>query len=115
MSLDRNQILRAKDLPVESVSIPAWGGDVHLRKLSAAERMRWTGKYEGEVKGERAVQFICELLVVSICDDAGTPIMDAADLAALAEKDWDNLQLLAAAAMKLNGISTDAIKDAKKN
>jgi hypothetical protein len=52
---------------------------------------------------------------MSICDESGKPIMDEADMAALADKDWDNLNVLAAEALTLNGVSTDAIKDAKKN
>lgn len=115
MSLSREQILAAQDLPIKTVPMPAWGGEVLVRKLSASERVRWTAKYEGEVKGERAVKFLCELLVMSLCDEAGKSIMDEADVAALAEKDFNALDSLSAIALEMNGISKDAIADAKKN
>jgi hypothetical protein len=114
MSLDRTQIL-STTLPMRTVAVPTWGGDVLVRKLPAAERVRWTSKYAGEVVGERAMAFLCELLVLSICDESGTPIMQADDVTALADKDWHAIEIVSAAALDLNGLGKDAIKDAKKN
>lgn len=109
MALTWAEILAADDLPREEVSVPEWGGSVHVRVMTGEER----AAFEVEnVKARKAAKdedtwfrdYGVRLLVRCLCDGAGKPIATAADAAALAGKSARVLDRLVDAAIRLNGL-----------
>ena len=113
--LNRDQILNAKDIKVEKVHVPEWGGDVYLRVISGADRDEYESfvlqsKDRGTVKNFRAM-----LLAKAICDENGNPIFTNKDIEALGKKNSVVLDRLWQKAMKLNGLTDEEVEKEKEN
>jgi len=113
--LTRDSILQADDLPKESVEVPEWGGQVWVRTLSGTERDSFeqsmvTKKNKPNMDNVRA-----RFAVLTICDEKGERLFQAADAEALGKKSAAALDRVFAVAQRLNGFSDQDQKDLSDN
>lgn len=117
-TLTKQQILAAQDRQTRELHVPAWGGIVRLRSLTAAE---WEGfaqlcrdrtaKGPGfDIRGIRA-----RLLILSVVDDAGQLVFGPEDLPELERKSSGILELLWNECRDLNALSDEAIEEIRGN
>ena len=115
-TLTKDQILSLEDRPTLTVSVPEWGGDVVIRKLSARQK----AIMESYWKFDDAGKFIPEsghgdrarLVALSCINEDGTLMFSVADAIALDEKSFEAVRVIADAAAKFNGFDK---KDTVKN
>lgn len=111
--LTRKEILAADDLAYEDVEVPAWGGTVRVRTMTAGERDQFEFSLQGAKNA--AENFRARLLAATIVDEAGSLMFSEADMAALSKKSAAVADKLVAVAMRLSAISAKDQKDLEKN
>jgi hypothetical protein len=112
----RNKILEASDIRRERVEIPEWGLTLEVRGLTGSQRaklMRTGFDARGTADFEKLYP---ELIIASAFDpDGGEPVFTEADRDALNGKSGAALERIAQAAMRLSGLSPEAVEQAEKN
>lgn len=110
MSLTKETILAADDLPRQEVLVPEWGGSVWVRTMTAGERDAW--ELSG-MKGDtfRRENIRARLAVVTVTDEQGALLFGETDIDALGKKSAAALDRVMGVAMKLNGLSKDDVED----
>ncbi len=94
----------------ELVSVPALGGDVYVRRITAGERDDFERSMRGSTRRVRA--FITAL----VCVDAdGKPLFTGKDIEWLAEKPAYALEPIIEAHGRLNSMTQDDIESLEKN
>jgi hypothetical protein len=111
MSLTRDQILAADDLPREAVDVPEWGGRVFVRTLNGLQR----DGFETAVKDKAKVETLVILAVRTVCDETGNLLFSDADVAALLEKNADVVLRICEVALRVNAINKTDIDELEKN
>lgn len=114
MTLNKEEILQAQDLPTELVSIPEWGGDVYVRGMTGAERDKWEASIvqtRGKDQTLNMVNIRAKLASITICDEQGNRLFTDADIARLSAKSAHALQRVFLVAQKLSGIGEDDVKE----
>jgi len=94
----------------ELVSVPALGGDVYVRRITAGERDDFERTMKGSTKNVRA--FVVALVTV---DADGNPLFSGKDIEWLAGKPSFALEPIIDAHQRLNGMSRADIKELEKN
>lgn len=118
--LSKQDIVQAKDLTLEKVSVPEWGGDVFVRSISARERGQIeaaAAKYK-ETKGKDdafARTFTVRMAALAICDEKGTPLFGLDEINVLAEKNAAVVARIAEVAQRLSGFSKEDLEELEKN
>lgn len=117
MSLNRNAILAAQDLPREEVQVPEWGGSVWVSTMTGEGRdafeqsiVAGQAQKDGPISNIRA-----RLLCFTLVDAQGNRLFALKDVAALGEKSGLALDRCVKAAQRLNGIGGDALEVARGN
>lgn len=90
---------------VEAVPVPEWGVTVHVRTLSVPASLDLERQIEAA--GEDAAKRIGAQLVAFVCDEAGQPILTAADAGAMLETSA-GVQRVLAAGFRLNQVNGEA-------
>lgn len=112
--LSREQILDAKDLHTETVSVPEWGGDVRLRMLTAKERDAFEASVV-EMKGGKQKQNLANVRarLVSLClvDENGEQLFKSYDVERLGDKSAAALQRLFEKCNEMNGLNDEDIEE----
>jgi len=118
MLLNKDQILKADDLPFKDVEVPEWGGTVRVRAMTGAERESFEAAIY-DMSGEKAKflrqDFRAKLLCRTIVDEQNKRLFSESDIAALSAKSAKVLDRLMEVAQGLSGLSreeTDKIKNA---
>ena len=117
MVLTKEMIVEAHDLKEERVVVPEWGGEVRLRELTGAAREEYGYLISSQKVGEEVDPrgIVCHLLALSIVDEAGELVFGLEDKDLLQEKSATVLNRLFDAALKLSGLDTDSVEEARKN
>lgn len=105
MTLTKEQILAANDLPREEVACPKWGGSVWVRTMSGTERDAYESEILALKQEGQAVNydnFRSRFLVRTICDESGGRLFVDSDVQALGAKSAKELDRLYDVAAKLN-------------
>jgi hypothetical protein len=117
--LSFEDIVGADDIRYETVEVPEWGGAVRLRSITGAERDRYTNFVESlkDAKGnlKKHDGLITRLLQLCLVDGKGDQLFSGAQVEKLKAKNGEVLERLATIASKLNGLSSEAIEEAKGN
>jgi len=115
--LQRDQILKLKDLPQETVEVPEWGGAIIVSGLTAAERDAYESSlYEDKEHGKGVFNNARAKLVVRACKNAdGSRVFLDADADDLGRKNAAAVDRLFAVAQRLSGLGAQAEKQAEKN
>lgn len=110
MSLTKEKILGANDLPSQEVPVPEWGGSVFVRTMMAVERDAFeVAVMNGD--GINRDNFRARLAVATVVDGKGDRVFDDSDIVLLGNKSAAALDRIMGIAMKLNGLSTDDVED----
>jgi len=113
-SLKRDDILAVKDIQVELVHVPEWGGDVYVKGMTGLERDAFEASIVNQVgKGPRVNMnnVRAKLAAHTICDENGERLFTEKDINALGKKSASALQRVFAVAQKLSGIGDDDVKE----
>lgn len=113
-ALTKDQILAADDLGLLKLSVPEWGGDVHIRVMTVGER----DAYENEWQRKRETgvdDFRTKFLVRCLVDNKGNRLFDNGDVARLAQKSARVMNRVWMAAMEHNNLSETTIEELAKN
>jgi hypothetical protein len=117
MILTKEQILEVKDLVIETVSVPEWGGEVLVRGMTGADR----DKFEASIVQMRnqktnfnMVNIRAKLASMTICDDQGKKIFSEADIKDLSGKSASALQRIFTVAQRLSGIGEEDVEELTK-
>jgi len=115
MSMTRDEILGAADLPTEDVPVPEWEATVRIGTMTGLQRDAWrdantlpNGK--ADIHNYRA-----KLLVRVIVDAAGERVFADDDAEALGAKNANVLDSLYNIAARMNGLTDKDVEDAAKN
>ena len=114
----KDAIFSAKDLPVEKLTIPAWGGDVFLRVITSEEKDAWERSWfvgEGEERREDMHNLSARFAVLVLCDESGKRIFTDSEAGALGQKSGAALSKIWEAGRKLNKMGKDAAEKEIKN
>ena len=123
MALDRAAILKdgapSRHLPLVRVDVPEWGGEVWVRTLTGAEldafeasrvRVGKNGKPELAIANTRGT-----LAALCCCDEKGARLFSDDDAPELGRLGARGLDRVYDAAARLNGLSKEAVEEARGN
>jgi len=106
----RDKIISANDNKVQQVTVPEWDCDLFLRCWTGSERATFQDWFSD---AKSKADLYGQVLVLSIADEHGKRIFTHGDIEALQAKNGQVLERLTVAALRLNGITSDAVADAK--
>ena len=115
MSLSRDEILAKKGGKVIELTVPEWGGTVHLREMTASERDAFEQASLDKSGSARLVNIRARLASVSISDASGKRLFADSDIQSLGELPASALDRIFDAAMRLNKISKADVDELEKN
>lgn len=111
--LSRADILAVDDLKKEKLSVPEWGGEIYIRTMNGMERdgyEEWAAGAGRSLKGIRG-----RLAALCIVNAAGERLFSDEDIPALGQKSAAALERVVKAAMRLNAVTDDDVKELEKN
>ncbi len=109
MSLSRDQILKHVDTRIGKVDVPEMGGEVCVASLTVAEADQIRSL------GEDGVPAGVKIAILCACDDKGARLFTADDTDALKALPASAIGTIATAALKHNGLHTEASDEAKND
>lgn len=119
MGLTREQILAAEDIKLEKVEVPEWGGEVYLRPMTGADLDAYEDEMAKRSKGDGKFDlagFRAWYLSLVLVDTEGVRMFaQEGDVAALGKKSGKVVNRLFAEAQRVNGLTAEAVTDAKKD
>ena len=113
-ALKRDDILNVKDIAIELVDVPEWGGQVYVKGMTGLERDAFEGSIvETRGKGTRVnmANVRAKLAAQTLCDENGERLFTDADVKELGKKSASALQRVFEVAQRLSGIGEDAVKE----
>lgn len=119
--MDRNTLLKPRELPRSVVNVPELGGNVYVRTMSVAERDEYEQDYleaqEAAKKlGKKHIPNLrARLLVRTLCDAKGTPLLTPEDVEALGAQPIAVYQALYNEAANLNRLTKADQEELEKN
>lgn len=114
--LSRDDILSAKDLPVEKVDVPEWSGHVFVRCMTGRERDEFESSITGSKTGKTNLSdFRAKFAAMVICDESGKRIFSNDDIIVLSEKSGAALDRIFDAGKKLNRIGEQEQRELVEN
>ena len=117
MALNRSQILSAKDLPIEEVAVPEWGGTVFVRGMNGAERDAFElSVVDQKQRGRLDLSNVrAKLCALTICDEKGERVFSEKDVEALAKKSATALSRVFIVAQRMSGMSEEDAKEIRQD
>lgn len=116
--LTKDQILGIKDLQIEQVEVPEWGGYVFVRGMTGAERDSFEASVvdiRGSSQKINMLNVRAKLVSLTVCDENGERIFEDADVIELGKKSALALQRLFDIAQRLSGLSKEEVNALEKN
>ena len=113
-ALKRDDILNVKDIAIELVEVPEWGGEVYVKGMTGLERDAFEGSIvEIRGKGRRVnmANVRAKLAAQTLCDENGERLFTDADVKELGRKSASALQRVFEVAQRLSGIGEEAVKE----
>lgn len=112
--------LRSYALKRQTIEVPAWGGEILLRELTAQEQtnLAVTGKLlkdAGKEEAKLVAETMALIIRLSWINEDGSPVLTSADTGELLSQPLHILQPIADAAIALSGMAAAAAEEAKKN
>jgi hypothetical protein len=117
VKLNREQILKTKDLKTQEVDVAEWGGSIIVKELSTRERLEFNDfvaelkKDNEEITPLTSLLAMNKLVILSVVDEFGDRIFMESDIDALSEKSTIILTNIATVAMKLNGMNDQVVAE----
>ena len=110
-TLDRAAILAAKDVTVEAVPVPEWGGQIHVRSFDGATRARLLKPVSDG--GQMPTDWMEQIIVATACDAAGALLFTKEDIPAVGQKSALVLERIFETAITLNGLTNSSVEAQK--
>ena len=115
--LTRNDILEIKDIEVELVKVPEWGGDVYVKGMTGLERDTFEAsivEQRGKKSSVNMVNIRAKLAAQTVCDEDGKRLFTDADVKKLGAKSAQALQRVFDVAQRLSGITETDVDELAK-
>jgi len=114
--LSADQITKANDLPIKTVPVEEWGGDVGLRRLPAEEAVALSEFADSE-GAQEGLEAACRFLSRVLCDENGSRLFSDEERAVvvLSGRDQQVLMRLIDEAKAHNGLSEESREELAKN
>jgi hypothetical protein len=110
----RESILARKPQP-QPLYVPEWETTVFVRPLSGTERMAWAdGNAERKAAGLGPIRNLTALAMVCVCDEAGGPVFQPGDEAAIEALVGTAVERVFEAAARANGLNKEAAEATEK-
>ena len=114
MTLSKDQILAAEDIPTKDVEVPEWGGSVRMRGLTGSERDAYESslfQQRGEKRILRTENARARLVAMCIVDEDGERMFSDAEVKDLGRKSGKVLDRLFDEARKLSGLTAEDVEE----
>jgi hypothetical protein len=106
--LNRDSILKAKDLKTIELEVKEWGGTIKLQTMTGHDRQ----EYYKTTAGKDGPKNVMEALIIACAvDDKGAPLFTSADITELSKKSAIAISRVFEAAAELNGLTQKAVDD----
>ena len=112
--LNRDAILKANDITMQTVNVPEWGGDVSIRTLTGTERDAFEASIVSGKKHDMT-NIRAKLVARSVVDEKGVRLFTDDDVCAIGRKNAKALDRIFDAAQRMNGIRETEIQELEKN
>lgn len=114
--LTRDQILKAK-VPTKVVSVPEWGGDVSIIRMTAGARDELGEAFIKAKEEGRSTppNLRCRMVALSLVDKTGKPLFSLEDVEALAKTEGAAIDRIYSEITEFNALGENAIEEAAKN
>ena len=112
--LGKMDVLRAKKLKRELVSVPEWGGYIWVQEMTAEERDRFDSWVVGRKTGDQTGMRLRVVLHTAINED-GSMMFSELDIDDLKDKSGCAVVTISNAGLKLSGMSEEAKSEEVKN
>ena len=112
--LSKGQLLAARALPREEVSVPELGGTVIVQGMSAAQRDAFEASLmvgRGRRRDINTANLRAKLIAFCVVDEAGLRVFSDEDVTALGEVRVDVVNRIFAVAQRLSGVSEEDIEE----
>lgn len=112
----RDRILSAKDIKSEAVTIDEWDVTLEVRGMTGKQRARLlqsSMKKDGSPDLEKMYPAL--VILCTYDPETGERVFEDADRDGIGDKSGRAQEIIAQAAMRLSGLTEDALKDATKN
>lgn len=116
--LTKDQIFEIKDLQVELVDVPEWGGQVYVRGMSGSERDAFEASVvdlRGSAQKVNMQNIRARLVSLTACDQEGNRLFSDSDIIELGKKSAIALQRIFDVAQRLSGLSKEEMNLLEKN
>lgn len=116
--LTKDQIFEIKDLQVELVDVPEWGGQVYVRGMSGSERDAFEASVvdlRGSTQKVNMQNIRARLVSLTACDQEGNRLFSDSDIIELGKKSAIALQRIFDVAQRLSGLSKEEMNLLEKN
>ena len=114
--LNREQILKVKDIKTEVVPVPEWNGEVTVKMMTATERDEYEASiYNSDEKTTDLTNIRAKLCVKTIVDEKGDLMFCEKDIIILGKKSAAALDRIFDVASKLSKISKKDQAEIVKN
>ncbi|ATW27948.1 hypothetical protein [Candidatus Formimonas warabiya] len=113
----RDKILNVQDIRAEKLEVPEWGVEVLVKALKGSQRAELLQNNINAKTGEMNLKTLyTELVIASTCDpETQEPVFASSDRDTLAEKSGAVLERIAQLAMRLSGLTQNAVDGMAKN
>ena len=121
MALGKDALLRAQTLKRETVQIGPLGGEVVLRELTLAERLRCNKRFIGikDNDAEAAYRAALAQALTALCNEDGSPMFAEDEIDGAVEQmlglSSAAIEQLILESSRLQGVSKESLKDAVGN
>lgn len=110
-ALSKSAIIAAKDVRIEKINVPEWGGDVFIKTLSGTDR----DAFEDAYSREKMKNFRARFLVMTLCDEKGGRLFDDAEIEEVGKKSSIVLNRLFDKAWSFNAFTAVEVEELGKD
>jgi hypothetical protein len=112
--LTRDDILRARDITIEKVDVPEWGGFVYVKGMTAGQRDQLEAAMldkKAQPQPARLAEFRTRMFILCACHETGAPIFTAADIRAVQGKSVAGINRVLDVARRLSGMTDEDVEE----
>lgn len=113
--LKREDILSKTDLKKESLTIKEWGGEIFVSEMSGTLRDSWEQMLREKDEEGKIVSPRAKLIAFTVVNEKGERIFNDSDVSLIGKLSSSSLEKVCTVAMRLNGLDSDSVEEAKKN